>query len=213
MSVIKMFDEGELSLGLSDTLQVYSEKHSFDVYRVFIDEEITNPSKYRHVINVLEGASEDDIIEFRLNTIGGQLFAALPMYNGILNTEAKTRAIIDGPVISAGTFLALACDSVIVMKNTTMMCHAATWGAWGDMKTVRDQVDFQFKYTSKLNQDIYEGFLTEEEIDKMVEHSKEYWMQDDEIIQRLKNRQEYMKAKGQPEDDPEFGVFHSGKGE
>lgn len=199
----KMNDDLEdMSFGIKDNLEIYCEKASSNLFRIFIDEEITNPSKYRNVINTLERVSENDVVEFRLNTPGGNVYSALSIYNAILNCPAHTRAIVDGVVASAGTFLVLACDEVVVMKNTSMMCHGASWGTWGDMKTVRDATSFAFESMSRLTNEIYEGFLTQEEIDKMIEHSLEYWMHDEEIIQRLKNRSEYLQNKDMEEESP-----------
>lgn len=189
----KMFDDGcELDFGIKDTLEVYCENNVQKIYRIFLDEEITEPSKYRNVVNTLERATENDVVEFRINTIGGNLFSTLPIYNGILSASARTRAIIDGTAISAGTLIPLACDDVIVMKNSLMMCHSATWGAWGDLKSLRDQSNFKFQWARKLIGEVYEGFMSEEEIEDMVENSMEYWMFDDEIVERLQRRQEYM---------------------
>lgn len=70
------------------------------------------------------------------------------------------------------------------------------------MKTVRDATSFAFESMSRLTNEIYEGFLTQEEIDKMIEHSLEYWMHDEEIIQRLKNRSEYLRNKDMEEEPP-----------
>lgn len=198
----KMDDDLEdMSFGMKDNLEIYCEKMSSNLFRIFLDEHIAEPSKYRNVINTLERVSENDVVEFRLNTPGGNAYAALAIYNGILNCPAHTRAILDGSVASAGTFILLACDEVVVMKNTSMMCHGASWGTWGDMKTLRDATAFMFESMSRLSNEIYEGFLTQEEIDKMIEHSLEYWMHDEEIIQRLKNRSEYLKNKDMEEEE------------
>lgn len=191
----------DISFGIKDSLEIYCEKMSSNLFRIFLDEPISDPSKYRSVINTLERATENDIVEFRLNTPGGNVYTALAVYNAISNCPAHTRAIVDGSVASAGTFIVLACDEVVIMKNTSMMCHGASWGTWGDMKTVRNATSFAFEEMTKLVNDIYEGFLTQEEIDRMVEHSLEYWMHDDEIIERLKQRQAYMKEKEESKED------------
>lgn len=199
----KMNEESyDLDFGTKDTLEVHWKKMTSNLGRIFLDEPITNPSKYRNVIDALESVSENDIIEFRLNTPGGNVYSALSLYNAILNCPAHTRAIVDGVVASAGTDIVMACDEVVVMKNTAMMCHAASYGTWGDMKSVRNHTEFLFDSMSRLTNEIYEGFLTQEEINNMIEHSLEYWMHDEEIIQRLKNRSEYLRNKDMEEEPP-----------
>lgn len=192
--------DDELNLGVKDTLEVYCEKNFSNTFRVFLDEPITEPSKYRNVINTLERATENDVVEIRLNTPGGNYYTTMALYNAILNCPAHTRAILDGEACSGGSMILLACDEVVVMKNTYMMCHAASWGDWGDMKKLRNSTTFSFEQIRKTLYDVYEGFLTNEEIEQMIEHSLEYWFGDEEIIERLKNRQEYLRKKEEGED-------------
>lgn len=194
--------DDELNFGMKDTLEVYCEKNFFNTFRVFLDEPITEPSKYRNVINTLERATEDDIVELRLNTPGGNYYTTMALYNAILNCPAHTRAILDGEACSGGSMILLACDEVVVMKNTYIMCHAASWGDWGDMKKLRNSTTFSFEQIRKTLYDVYEGFLTNEEIEQMIEHSLEYWFGDEEIIERLKNRQEYLRKQSEEEEKP-----------
>lgn len=194
--------DDDLNFGMKDTLEVYCEKNFFNTFRVFLDEPITEPSKYRNVINTLERATENDIVELRLNTPGGNYYTTMALYNAILNCPAHTRAILDGEACSGGSMILLACDEVVVMKNTYMMCHAASWGDWGDMKKLRNSTTFSFEQIRKTLYDVYEGFLTNEEIEQMIEHSLEYWFGDEEIIERLKNRQEYLRKQSEEIEKP-----------
>lgn len=170
-------------------LEVYKEVSIQNKYRVFVDEVITEPSKYRNVINILESATEDDIVEFRLNTPGGNLMTAIQLCNAIENSAATTVAIVDGEVASAGTLFLLACDNVIIMKNTMVMVHPAKFGSGGDVKTVRASIKFQTEYIKDVLYDVYKGFLTDDEFEDMIENSREIWMRQDEITERLRNRQ------------------------
>lgn len=185
----------DIETSFKDSLEVYCEKTYSNIFRIFIDEPITHPNRYRNVINTLERVSENDVVEFRLNTPGGNVSTTVSIYNAILNCPAHTRAILDGEACSGGSVILLACDEVAVMKNTYMMCHAASWGDFGDMKNLRNSTTFSFEYLEKILHNVYEGFLSREEIEQMIEHSLEYWFGDEEIIERLKQRQEYLRQK------------------
>lgn len=175
---------------MKDTLEVYKNQQVSTKYIVYIDEAIDGPSKYRNVFNVLAGAGPEDVVEFHINSIGGNLFTGLQLFNGILTTQARTVAIAEGIVASAATLPLLACDDVVIMSNSYIMVHAASWGESGDVKSVRDSVHFHTKLLDKILRDVYDGFMSEEELDDVIENSKEYYMDADEVIQRLKVRQE-----------------------
>ena len=194
MSKTKMEYDEEFEL-VNNKLEVYKEQYVSTRYRVFVDEVITNPSYYRDVLNVLYSAKEEDIIEFRLNTDGGQVRSVIPIMNGILGTEARTIAIVEGVTMSAGTFILLACDEVEIRPFSGAMVHAANGGFIGDMQSLNSQVNFEMSRLKDIIYQVYEGFMSEEEIREMIEDSREFYMNEDELISRLKNRQEYQKKK------------------
>ena len=175
---------------VKDILEVYREQQVITKYRVYIDELITDPSRYRGVMNILGSANENDVVVFHINSSGGNLYSAIQLYNAILNTEARTVAIAEGIVASAATLPLLACDDVIVMHNSFVMVHAASWGIGGDMKLIRDGVKFHTDHLETLIRSVYDGFMSEDEITDMIENSKEYYMKTEEVIERLKTRQE-----------------------
>ena len=191
MSKTKLdYEEDDLGI-LSNKLEVYKEQYVSTRYRVFIDEGITDPSYYRDVLNVLASAKEEDVVEFRLNTGGGQLRSALPIMNAITSTEARTIAVVEGLVASAGTFILLACDDVIIKPLSGAMVHAPRFGALGTMQEMKTSLDYDLPYCRRVCEEIYAGFLLPEEIIAMVEDSKEYYMDEEELLDRLKKRQKY----------------------
>jgi ATP-dependent protease ClpP protease subunit len=201
---IEAHDYDDFDLSVSDTLPVFCNVKQVRKYRIFIDELITEPSRYRSIVNVLDNAEDTDIVEFRLNTPGGNVLAMLSIINAIKNTEATTVALIEGQVASAGTFIMLACDRIVVTYNSLVMCHPANYGAWGSQQHVKNQVEAQDKWLRKITYDVYEHFMTTEEIDDMIENSKEIWMDENEIVRRLKIRQEKLNEESS-EDEEDYG--------
>lgn len=66
-----------------------------------------------------------DTIHFRINSPGGDVFAARAMATAIRQTSAKTIAHIDGYAASASTYVALACDEVVIAAGGFFMIHNA----------------------------------------------------------------------------------------
>lgn len=172
------------------SLPVYCKVKQSKEYRVFLDEVVTSPSYYRNVINILEDAESNDVVVFRLNTPGGNILSMLGIINAIKNTEATTIALAEGYVASAGTFIMLACDNVQVMYNTLIMCHPASYGAYGSQQNVKVYVEATDKWLRKMTFEYYKHFMTDEEIEDMIVSSKEVYMDEEELVRRLKIRQE-----------------------
>lgn len=183
--VRQMTDDG---FPIMDEVYVYAETVMLTTYHVHIDEIIQEPIYFRKLQGLLSSAQEGDTVVFHLNTGGGDFYTALAIIGWIHNTEATTVAVIEGEVCSAGTFFIMACDNVIAMPHSVVMLHSASYGTYGDTKRVRKFVKFQDEQISKFTQEIYEGFLTIEEINSMVEDSEEIWLTSEEVIERLNSR-------------------------
>lgn len=164
-------------------------------YSIDLTGEIGETSLFRNVLDTLEHAGEGDLIEFRIDSIGGDLYAMNAICNAILSTEATTCARLIGLAASAATLPLMVCDEVIIENNTQAMFHTASYGARGDTGTVKEFVAFSDSSLRELLWTFYEGFLTKKEFKNMVDNHKEYWMKGDEVLARLQARTEYFKKK------------------
>ena len=176
-------------------IQVYAKQNTMNVYKFFIDEEIGAPSTFRNFFACLDSATENDVIEIHLNTVGGSLLTALQLRNMIACTNAHVIAVCHGSVISAGTLIALSCPEIVVMPNTTWMVHAAAYGAGGKQGSTKEFVDFWDEQLWKVTKDVYSGFLTEDEIEDIILNDRDMWMDAEEISERLQMKVEYDKQK------------------
>lgn len=190
-------EDGEYSeMGV---LPIYSVTNVVKRYTVNIDDYITNPSYYRNVIHTLDHASENDLVVFHINSGGGNVMTTMQICNSIDNTEARTVAVCHGITASAATAIALRCDEIYVTPGNSWLCHQPTWGSVGKTRDVRDEVDFFTKELIKWCHNVYEGFMTQEEIEDMIESGKDILMTDDEVKNRLEQRNEYLQEKMEEE--------------
>ena len=160
-------------------------KKSYNEIYINIDDEIEEPKKYRDIYTTIEQAEQDDTIYVVLNTIGGRISTMNQMVNCLLNTKAKTKAIIH-EASSAGTGIALSCDEIEVKKFGYMMFHNASGGAYGKINEIESRVDFIKQWTKEVFLDLYRGFLTDVEIQQMFE-GKDFYFNKEEIDRRLLN--------------------------
>lgn len=77
----------------------------------------------------------------RINSPGGEVFEAVAIMNLLRDHNARITARVDGIAASAGSFLAVSADELIMGGNTELMIHDA-WGlAIGNSDDMRSYAD------------------------------------------------------------------------
>jgi ATP-dependent protease ClpP protease subunit len=122
-----------------------------------------------------------------INSNGGHLDTAGAIISGILSSQAEVTAFLMGATHSAASLISMYCHAVHVYDTAYMMIHTASFGSSGNTPTVKAHTDFTIKQCEKLMEDAYEGFLTSDEIKKVL-NGIEIWFNADEIKPRLKKR-------------------------
>lgn len=167
-------------------------------YEFNIDEEIKEPSYYRNLIEVLNNATEQDLVVLNINSGGGMLDSAISIIDALRNTRASTLAWISGSAYSAAGLIALSCQNVEVGEFATLMAHNSQYGLGGYTTDIKDRAVFEHKMTSKIMQSVYRHFLTSDEIESVL-MNKTIWMDADEIVERLAVMQEKFKEEFEEE--------------
>jgi len=173
--------------GLINNVHINTITSTTCVHEVFLDAEIEEPSKYRELISVLVNAGPNDKIHLYINSPGGHLDTAAAIVSGILSSEAEVTAFIMGACHSAASIIAMYCHAVHVYDTAYMMVHTASFGSSGNTPTVKAHTDFTVKQCENLMKDAYEGFLTPDELKKVL-NGIELWYNAEEIKPRLKKR-------------------------
>ena len=186
----------------SDQLGFFANYQQIANYSVPIDGSFREPAFYRGVINMLMNASEHDTVAFMINSPGGSLSGLLSLLEGIKMTNANTVALVVGAASSAASMFALHCDEVYVGDNATFLCHNISYGTGGKGSDVLAHVQHTSSSASKLLRKTYKNFLSEIEITDMI-NGKEIYMEAEEIVERLQQREELIEAENAPKVEPE----------
>lgn len=173
---------------------MYNDEESFEdfevvatpvatLYKAKVDDEFVLTRQFNTLVNVLEEASENDVVQIELTTIGGSLSAVLPLIHAMKHRKCHVH-ILAGDVASAGTFLLMLADSVEIIDGATIMFHEIQYGASSaGNKNIHTRVNYLDKLNLKFLKDMYSDFLTEEELDDLLK-GVEVWMTSDEFMQR-----------------------------
>jgi ATP-dependent protease ClpP protease subunit len=165
-------------------------------HTVYIDEELVNPSDWRHELETIRTAAPDDIVVLRINCNGGSDSVMGAFVKAIAESQAHIIGSIEHTCASAATIIWLACDEYILSDDAEFMAHTASLGYGGKQNNFHEYALFLNESNKRLIKKYYEAFFSEEEIDSILKGS-DIWLGADEIIQRLEKRSEYFKAKSE----------------
>lgn len=190
-SVMKNSDDDD-DENLLDKHLGYSERtKSITQIKVYLDEYIESPKYYRGVFDKVTSLDKEDQVIYYVSSRGGRMDGLITLIEANRQTEADILCVIIGECHSAASMFALSCPNISVSPYATMMVHYVSFGTGGKASDIRANVNHTLEFTEDYFREIYQGFLTEEEINTCIDSGKELWFKSDEIVQRLENRQKY----------------------
>ncbi len=166
--------------------RIYSRVISTVSNDIYLSGAIEEPENYIEELQTLREAHEGDEIRIYINSCGGYVATAIQIVNGIRNCKAKVIAVLEGECHSAATYIFLACDEWEVNLGVLMLIHNYSGGAYGKGADLVDNVKANDRWVKNIMGTIYEGFLTESEINQ-VNLNRDIWLETDEIMERLGN--------------------------
>lgn len=170
--------------------------HVANEYNIRLTRQITEPDDFCDEFHALDTATENDIVKFDILTEGGSMDTAIMLIRAMNRCPAHTMGWIGPTCASAGTAIALACDSWEVDEMSSFMIHSASFGIpRGKANDVARFTEHNIKMIEKFVRQIYTGFLTEEEL-ILVLDGREMYFEGEDLVQRLEN---YAKLREQKE--------------
>jgi len=155
------------------------------LYKLRFDDDVVHPSYYRFEIEALQRANENDKVEITINTDGGSLATGIEFTNEILQCKSPVHGILRANSHSCGSIVFLACDTHEVGIASEMLLHSGGGGTGGTPAQSVKRAESYKRQVKALFETVYKGFVTDEELDLMIEHDKEYIFSAEEIRERL----------------------------
>ena len=176
----------------------YGVQYSVNVSQVF-----GSPHTFDEVIHLLSVATHEDIINFNINSNGGDFYSLVALRNAIRQTEAQVYMNLLGMCASAGSALFLEnADGYTIHEDSCMMIHSMQCGTgYTDANTIATRAEHNKRINERFIRNTYKDFLTEDTL-KGVEH----YLSADEIRERLQQREE---MKAQQQSQAEQDIFDS----
>ena len=173
-------------------------------YSVNVSQVFGSPHSFDEVIHLLSVATPEDIINFNINSNGGDFYSLVALRNAIRQTEAQVYMNLLGMAASAGSALFLEnADGYKIHEDSCMMIHSMQCGTgYTDANTIATRAEHNKKINERFVRNTYKDFLTEDEIESVL-NSKEIYLEDFEIRERLEKR-EQIKAQQQSQAENDF---------
>lgn len=164
-----------------------------NLYEFYLTGEIESSENYVDWFDTIRHASEHDIVKIYINSYGGDLFAAIQFLRVMTESSAVKIVSVEGACMSAATMIFLAADQFEVTPHSVFMFHNYSGGTIGKGGEMIDQLLHERKWSEKLLEDIYDGFLSKDEIKAMLDN-KDIWMDGEEVVRRVNGMIEAKKA-------------------
>ena len=156
---------------------------------------IENFDQSEELIRLLRTVPSGDAVRIYISTAGGDLSVSEQIVSAIIDAQQREVFVLAQcgfQVCSAGTFIALSCSDLEVSPLTQFMCHNwAQWGGYGATSHLVKDIEFSHKQSVRFMREVYSGFLTEQELEDIIEHPKDLWFDADQVVERWENLQQY----------------------
>lgn len=168
-------------------------ERTFADYTVRLAREITRADDFDEEFALLSGVSAGDSVKFLITSVGGSVDTCNLLTKAIRESHAYTIAYIGSTCASAATAIALSCDEWEIDSQSSFMIHTGSFGAFGKVPEIEVEIKHRGMMVSRWVRDTYEGFLTEEEIERVID-GKDYYFEGEELAERLTAYGEYRDA-------------------
>lgn len=159
------------------------------LHEFYLTGEIESSENYVEWFDTIRHAGEHDAVKIYINSYGGDLFTAIQFLRVMTESPALKIVSVEGACMSAATMIFMAADQFEVTPHSVFMFHNYSGGAIGKGGEMIDQLLHERKWSEKLLSDIYDGFLTPDEIKSMLDN-KDIWMDGEEVVRRVNQKLE-----------------------
>lgn len=181
-------------------------KQLVNVHEFYLSGEIESPEEYIQWFDTIRHSAETDVIKIYINSPGGNVFTAIQFMRVLKETEANIVMSVEGECASAATMIFLSGNSFEVSEHSMFMFHNYSSGILGKGGELYDQIQHERKWSESLLRDIYKDFLTEKEINAILDN-KDIWMSGDEVIERLKVKKVAVESKDKDDEEQDEEII------
>lgn len=163
-------------------------------YNIRLARVISQPDDFADEFQCLQAATEHDTVHMEIVSVGGSMDTAIMLRRAMNRCAAPITGWIGPTCASAGTVIALQCDAWEVDEMSSFMIHTGSFApGFGKARDVEASTMHSVKQIETFVRIVYTGFLTEEEIQRVLD-GKELYFVGEELACRLEEYVKYRNA-------------------
>lgn len=164
------------------SVEAIAHKYIINLFGTIID-----PRQFINAFQAFGDAGEDDLVLVNLSSVGGDLDTTDTFLQAM--SECKGRVIVraSGGCHSAASIILLHADEFTLSDGFNCLIHCGSLGSNGTLAEFKTASQFHVKHMERILRETYCGFLTEEEIDKLLD-GKDFFLNAEEFMQRFEMR-------------------------
>ena len=148
-----------------------------DLFDVIDDHYGVSATAFVSALNEIQSGD----IALHINSPGGDVFSARAMVAAIAAHPSTVTAYIDGLAASAASYVAVACDKVVMQKGSMLMVHRASSIVWGNSADLLEMAGLLDKIDATIASD-YARKTGNPEPEMMALMTAETWLTADECL-------------------------------
>jgi ATP-dependent protease ClpP protease subunit len=180
-------------------------KTAASVYEFYLSGEVGDAQEYIDWFDTIRNANAADTIKIYINSPGGDLYTTLQFLRVMGECEGTIITSVEGACMSAATMIFLHGHQHEVTPHSLFMFHNYSAGVFGKGGEMFDQLTFEREWSKNFMTEVYEGFLTQDEIQSML-NNRDIWMTSEEVTKRLEKLYAKLKAEAEAEDAVAAGL-------
>lgn len=159
-------------------------------YNLYLTGEIEEIDKYIEWLDILNKATEDDLVNIYINSGGGLCSTEDNIISAMHNSAAHICTIAEGRCMSAAAGIFVSGDSFQVNPHCMFMIHNFSGGAYGKGLEIHLRTTFLEKWSKESMFTKFSGFLTEDEIYRVLK-GEDIYLTGIEVGARAENLVKY----------------------
>lgn len=163
-------------------------------YSAELKEDIVSPKQFSMIVQVMEEMKEDDTFVLHISSNGGSIDAGDSLLHAINKCKGHVHMVATGGVHSMATAILLSAHSFELSDNFSALIHSGSMGYGSDFSEYKQYSEFSVKAHERFMRRTYEGFLTEEEIESVI-NGKPIVLDAEHWMERSEQRNKYFMLK------------------
>jgi len=174
------------NIPLKNNKSAFTTAGEYNKYTFYVDDFMEFGKGLHSIYNELWNASDNDILELRINSNGGMINEGGQFYSIIKNKfNGRTTTILDNKGYSMGALLFLMGDKRVITERADFMLHTYAGGMFGKSGEMEARNTHTQEHLDKFFREIIVNgkFLSEKEY-KNMKIGQDYWFSTKELCER-----------------------------